>query len=174
MLQIFLSAMEQDTQEIYVLDACVFLSPRNREYLNEPCMTTYHVVNELKSMAAQITLDIFLKHGLVVTEPSRKSMQEVEMISKNNNEKISQADISILALAKELRGKGKNAIVVTDDYAVQNLCSILKIPYKGIEKEGIREELRWIKKCSVCGRRVKNDVCEHCGSKEFKFVPARK
>ena len=167
--------METQTidSKIYVLDTGVFLSPRNQNYLDKLCMTTHHVVGELKTMEAQITLDIFLKQGLIITEPSDDVVEKVKKLAEENHEKVSMADISVVALARELKERGKQVVVVSDDYAVQNLCSFFGIDYAGVEKKGIKNTFRWINKCAVCGNKTSADVCEHCGSDNFKFVPLR-
>jgi UPF0271 protein len=165
--------LEDRMKRIYVLDSGAFMSYAACVYANNFCVTTYHIVEELRSMEASVALDIFLKHGLDIVEPSREKIKEIKEVARKNNENVSDADISIVALAKDFKDKGKNVVVVSDDYAVQNLCKILGIDYEGIEKEGIKEMFKWIKKCSVCGRRVDGAICEHCGSNEFKFVPQR-
>ena len=40
---------------------------------------------------------------------------------------LSKADLSLIALAIEFKEKGCKPIVLTDDFALQNVCRILKI-----------------------------------------------
>ncbi len=159
---------------IHVLDTGAFISYASRSYAERLCVTTYRVLEELKSMESRVALDVLIKQGLEILEPEPKQMEAVKRLAGEINEKVSEADMSIVALAKQLRDRDKDVVVISDDYSVQNLCKILGIKFEGIEKKGIKNRLVWIKKCSICGRMAKGSVCHHCGSEEFRFVPLKR
>ncbi len=75
---------------------------------------------------------------------------------------LSDTDIEVLALALQ-----KNAVLVTDDYAMQNVADFLKIPYDSAQMRGIKEQRRWKWRCESCGRyyRKRYDECPVCGGR---------
>jgi UPF0271 protein len=76
-------------------------------------------------------------------------------------ERVSEADLEILSLALELR-----AILLTDDYSIQNIATKLGVEYKGISQEGIEKTIRWRNRCKGCGRywEKMHESCPVCGS----------
>ena len=101
-------------------------------------------------------------------------MKEVERGVEKLGDRVSKADVSVVALALELREKGKNVVVVTDDYSVQNLCSFFKMEFTPVATQGIRERVEWVKKCIYCNISVEEDECPRCGMHDFRFVPRKK
>ncbi len=94
--------------------------------------TTGMVSGEMRSPEA---IRRFSAVSPAVKNPGKESVEEAKRISKKlNDKKLSEADISVLALALEL-----NCPVVTDDYSLQNACfgaGIEPIPlsFKGISE----------------------------------------
>ena len=76
--------------------------------------------------------------------------------------RLSDTDIDVLALALEL-----DAIILTDDYSIQNLARILHVKYQEGVESGIREVFEWNYKCTGCARTYENELaeCPICGSK---------
>ena len=82
---------------------------------------------------------------------------------------LSSVDFELLALAVE-----KGAVLVTDDYRLQNLCELGGISWSSVTTEGIRSMWLWQLRCSGCGsvvdapdspspdRNLGN--CRECGS----------
>jgi UPF0271 protein len=64
-----------------------------------------------------------------------------------------------------LREKG--AILVTDDYAIQNVASLLKIQVDNILQPTIGKTYRWTRVCRGCGRKVEAETCPVCGSDTY-------
>ena len=84
--------------------------------------------------------------------------------------KLSEADISIIALALQL-----GIMLVTNDYAVANVATTLKIPVKSVAGKGITHTRRWIAYCSACGRAFGPNAkeCRFCGNRlrrKYKIV----
>jgi len=89
---------------------------------------------------------------------------------------LSKADTGVLALALELRTEGKTPIIVSDDYAVQNVAEGIGIAYQPLATLGIREKFSWTYYCPACYRRytqADSQVCIVCGTK-LKRKPVQK
>jgi len=105
-----------------------------------------------------------------IQTPSKPSIREVSDKAKVLGDKIvlSGTDTSVIALALDLRKDGKTPVIVSDDYAVQNVSEALKLNYQSLATLGIREKFNWILYCPACFRTYqKSDVedCSVCGTK---------
>jgi len=145
-----------------VLDAAAFLNSSFFAY--DDAVTTPRVLDEVKSRSAVI--DALLRNGeLNVITPSKTAVETVKHAARKLGElyKLSETDISVLALAWETGGT-----LVTDDFHIQNVAEEMGIDYKGIT-EKIRKKIKWVRKCSRCGRRIppnyRGTRCPHCGGK---------
>jgi UPF0271 protein len=82
---------------------------------------------------------------------------------------LSEADIQVLALAIELKTKGTDPLIVTDDYSIQNVANLMKIEFAPLSTFGIRFRLQWIRYCPACHRKYPSNykfmVCEICGTR---------
>ncbi len=167
---------ERKKKIIYVLDASAFVKPEGSRLSEEICVTTHVVMEELKSLQAKITFDIFLKGGMDVLYPDGECMKEVREKVREIGGKLSNADLSVVALALYFKKKGKEVVVVSDDYAVQNLCVSLGLRFRGVGVRGITHSIKWVKKCAHCNIRVDTDenTCPRCGLSDFRWVPAEK
>tara|TARA_Y200000002_G_scaffold275179_1_gene229436 strand:- start:242 stop:667 length:426 start_codon:yes stop_codon:yes gene_type:complete len=110
--------------------------------------------------------------GLIVSEPSKDSIAEVTKLAVETGDMsgISRTDLSLVALAY-----GKGAVLVTDDYRMQNLAERLEMEWRGVFMEGISETWEWELRCIGCGKvfhspekpsQKKGEVeeCVNCGS----------
>ena len=105
----------------------------------------------------------FLSGLLSVVSPGGQSLAQVIKAASETGDdaRLSPVDLEILALAIELK-----AVVMSDDYSIQNLASHMGIEYFPLGQEGIRRKLRWRYKCTGCGR-VWKDMhieCPICGA----------
>ena len=96
------------------------------------------------------------------------------IITKIGETRLSKADISIIALAKE-----SNATLVTDDFAICNLAKTLAIELLNLGTKGIKDTRKWIKFCKSCGKGYppSQKVCSLCGNKlriRFKKLSSSK
>tara|TARA_Y100000590_G_scaffold66244_1_gene71696 strand:+ start:794 stop:1300 length:507 start_codon:yes stop_codon:yes gene_type:complete len=105
---------------------------------------------------------------LQIIEPSSKAVEYILKNSLNieNKKSLSDADISILALAYDFLEENHNVIVLTDDYAIQNVAKKLDIFYKSLLYSGIKYSGKWINFCSACSSiSESNDkTCINCGN----------
>lgn len=105
-----------------------------------------------------------LEAGLCVREPSESALEDVRKRAEKTGDagRLSETDIEVLALASEL-----DAVILTDDYSIQNMAEELGLKFQPIAQEGIKEVFLWEYRCTGCGARYeqKHNVCPTCGSK---------
>lgn len=157
----------------YILDASAFIGgfvPEGK--LN---FTVSEVTNEVRDLKSKLILDNAIEEGnLTIKNPQEEFINKLEEIisSSGDSLRLSIPDKQLLALALEIQSTYKNIIVLTDDYSIQNVLKILKLPFKSIITEGIKGVYNWKITCSGCKKEYPDDYsyyeCEICGSKLFK------
>ncbi len=130
------------------------------------------VLDELRDETAKTAVESAIRSGNVkVMDPSKDYVKQVVEAAEKIGElgRLSRTDIEVLALALE-----KKIAIVTDDYSIQNVASLLKLEYETCTHEGIKHKLKWFKVCVGCGRRCPYDsvVCDVCGS-DLKMKASR-
>lgn len=139
-----------------------FTAPEDTE-----CLVPPEVLTELEDQG--VSNYEILERGLVTTFPTDHAISVVEDCAEHTGDLdvLSEADIAVLALAGD-----KEAKVVSDDYAVQNVGSALNLEVEGFSKEGISEEREWIWYCPACGEHEgdRKGECPICGA-ELKRRP---
>ena len=166
-----------DSQESafrYALDAgafytgLIFLSSTYRYY------TTQAVFDEVKHIKrSHGAIEALIESNtLQILNSDRKSIEKVVAAARRTGDyaKLSDADISIIALALQLE-----IVLVTNDYAVANVATTLKIPVKSMASKGITHTRRWIAYCSACGRAFGPNAkeCRLCGNRlrrKYKLI----
>jgi len=85
---------------------------------------------------------------------------------------LSNTDKKIIALTLQLKNEKRKVMMITDDYSIQNIMKILKVPFKAVITEGINEIYQWEKICIGCKKRYPPEYplteCEICGSRIIK------
>jgi endoribonuclease Nob1 len=153
---------------VYVADASVFMY--GLRFVGT-VYTVPRVLSEVRSSDAEIVLQAFISEGLRIEEPLQKDIDAVTEKAKSTGDyvKLSQADIDLLAKAREVNGT-----LVTDDYSVQNVAARLGIETQQIRQAGIKRALSWRRRCVGCGRLYDEEtICPVCGS-EVKLKPAKR
>jgi UPF0271 protein len=158
----------------YALDAgafytgVIFLSSAGRYY------TTQAVFDEVKHIKkSHGAIEALLESNtLQIVNSDGKSIEKVVVAARRTGDyaKLSEADISIIALALQLE-----IVLVTNDYAVANVASTLKIPVKSVASKGITHTRKWIAYCSACGRAFGPNAkeCRLCGNRlrrKYKLI----
>ena len=106
---------------------------------------------------------LILNERIKILEPSEESLKLIKSsITQIGETRLSDADVSIIALAKEF-----NATLVTDDFAICNLAKTLSIELLNLGTKGIKNTRKWIKFCKGCGKAYSptQTVCSLCGNK---------
>jgi endoribonuclease Nob1 len=166
-----------DSQESafrYALDAgafytgLIFLSSTYRYY------TTQAVFDEVKHIKrSHGAIEALIESNtLQILNSDRNSIEKVVAAARRTGDyaKLSDADISIIALALQLE-----IVLVSNDYAVANVATTLKIPVKSVADKGITHTRRWIAYCSACGRAFGPNAkeCRLCGNRlrrKYKLI----
>lgn len=157
----------------FVLDASAFYAGIPFQS-SKRCITTNAVYNEVKHIRRSYSaLEALIDAGnLIIVEPEKVSLNKVIACAKKTGDfrKLSEPDISIIALALQLR-----KTLISDDFAVGNVATFLKIPVKTLTSKGISELRAWVSFCKACARAYDshNSVCRICGSRlrrSFKVV----
>jgi endoribonuclease Nob1 len=158
----------------YALDAgafytgVIFLSSAGRYY------TTQAVFDEVKHIKkSHGAIEALLESNtLQIVNSDGKSIEKVVVAARRTGDyaKLSEADISIIALALQLE-----IVLVTNDYAVANVASTLKIPVKSVASKAITHTRKWIAYCSACGRAFGPNAkeCRLCGNRlrrKYKLI----
>ncbi len=130
--------------------------------------TTPEVVKEVKDEYSRRLLELSLMVGrLEVMDVPRGVISEVENKAGEIGElnRLSKADISILALAYWFKEKGYEVILVTDDYSVQNTAMYLKLSFMAVKTIGVKKIRKYEVYCPNCGwKGITNLVyCPRCG-----------
>ena len=108
------------------------------------------------------------KGSLKVGVPSQNARETVEDTSTKAGETgfLSEADRDVVALALDLKQAGRDPVIVSDDYAVQNLAEHLHLKHSSLANFGIVHKFQWIMYCPACHRRYAQPAkkCRVCGT----------
>jgi UPF0271 protein len=116
---------------------------------------------------------------LTIRSPKSSVFQDVQEASRKVGDMryLSEADMQVLALALELKGRGLSPVIVTDDYSIQNVANKIDVEFTSLMTFGIKFRFKWILYCPACYRKYPPDykfkVCEVCGT-ELKRKPKKK
>ena len=151
-----------------ILDATAFYA--GVPYTSLECyMTTAEVLKEVTHSSKYFAIinTLLDSKRLVVEKPPPEAYQHVRAAAMETRDisSLSEADISILALALYYSKKG-GVVIVTDDYAVQNIAQVLNIRFTPTMSRGIRRLVRWVHYCSACSQVFGGNVryCPICGT----------
>lgn len=107
---------------------------------------------------------------LVVSEPGPGAVARAAGAARRTGDAdgMSEADVSVLALAAELRGE-----LVTDDFAVSNAAASMGIRVLPVATRGIRDAGRWVRYCPACGLDLDSGECPRCGGPARRRLAGR-
>ena len=154
------------SEPVYILDSTAFYAGIPYQG-NGRYYTTYLVLEEVKHHNVGSSL---IQTRVMVTEPSQDSKNRVKTTAARTGDigALSQTDISLLALALDLKGGDGGASLVSDDFAVRNVAEVLSIPLaQSSLKGGEWKNITWKIYCRGCGKTYTNPkltVCPVCGT----------
>jgi UPF0271 protein len=146
----------------YILDSTAFYAGLHLQAIE--IFTTEEVIKEVKHIKSKYNIleTLIQTSSLKIINPSEPYIAKAKELAMQSNEldKLSMADLSIIALALEL-----NYEVITDDYAITNILKRNNIKVINLYNK-IRKVGKWIKYCKYCNIDYSNDnICERCGNK---------
>ena len=144
-----------------VLDASALLSGAS---FDGELYTTPEAVNEVRRIGSTPQLDAVLATKVRALTPEKESVEAVDRMARRTGDiaRLSATDRGLLALSRDLE-----AVLLTDDYSIQNVAILLGVRYEKVLERGIREVVTWRYRCTGCGRFFEepSKVCPVCGSK---------
>ena len=145
---------------MFVLDSVAFLTRRHPqgELLTVPGVELELVNRRSREYHAQLAAA-----GLQVSVADVAAREQVETVAQETGDAsvLSPVDLELLALALE-----RDATLITDDFAMQNVAAAMGIAWLPVETVGIAKQLRWRWTCSGCRQKwdEPHDECPTCGS----------
>jgi UPF0271 protein len=144
---------------MYVLDASAFID----EYDTDEEVATIPAVREELGDGAGYRYDAMEGAGMYVHIPDTDAVDRVKRAAESTGDLdvLSETDLRLLAAAYELDG-----VLVTDDYAMQNVAEAMDVTTEVVAKEGITEQRDWKWQCQGCGQEFdeQHDRCPICGA----------
>ena len=165
---------------IFIIDTSAILSGVPLNLGTAQMVTSTGITSELHPGGRDYRTFQFLRQkGLELHSPSKASLKYVRSIAaKTGDEKrLSTIDLEILALAWDLQKKvNTRAIILTDDYAMQNVAHTLNILFEPVSQKKITKKFKWSCRCPGCKRRFKDfvAVCPICGTETKTVISDQK
>jgi UPF0271 protein len=156
--------MHDDRTKPFVLDTSAMYN--GTDYPADTVLySTPMVVDEVKRVYRSNRAELFVDTRLKIIEPDRRSVGKVVEAARKNGDiaRMSPADIEVLSLAYEL-----NAVIITEDYSIQNTASALGVEFRSLYIPRIASYVEWTLICESCRRESdskEEKVCRICGGK---------
>jgi UPF0271 protein len=156
---------------IFVIDTSALYHHQQFAAEDIQLATTPLLEKEMHQKGLKETLDLLVAtNKLRIIEPTPHSLEKVISTAKDLGDfpSLSEPDQQLLALALDFTSQDYHVIVVTDDYAIQNVAQRLGLEFKSISTSGIREIINWEIYCKACGHKeppsTTEDTCPVCGT----------
>ncbi|MFP8955650.1 NOB1 family endonuclease [Natrialbaceae archaeon A-CW3] len=144
---------------MYILDSSAFI----HDFHTTAQKATIPLVREELEDESAYRYDAMEGSGMHIHIPNDDTTEKVRRAARESGDLdvLSDTDIRLVATAFELDG-----VLVTDDYAMQNVAERLSVTVEPIAREGIEEERDWIFQCQGCGREYDDheERCHICGA----------
>ena len=125
-----------------VINSASFSFDKGKQYVTTPL-----VDSEFRDFKARLLVQQASDEGLLsIAEPKKEFVKKAEKKLLETNSKVSNADISVFALALQLKHAKKKFMVLTDDYSVQNALLGEKINFEDILRGKIKKHVTFRKK----------------------------
>ena len=167
-------------KRIMILDTSAFVAGFDPFSVREEQIAPPKVEEEVKrNSMTLLRFSMAVENGrLKIFAPSQEFMNEVKASAKTVGDSffLSETDKQVLALALEVKARGDNPQILTDDYSIQNVAKLLGVEYVSLVTFGIKRLLTWIRYCPACHKtypaNFKATDCSICGT-ALKRKPQR-
>jgi len=164
----------------YVLDASAIYNGVLTHNISGVKYVPQCVLEEVRGMMRGEALieEALLYEELQIIVPDKVILSELKKQARETGDihELSDCDLAVLAVARSLQMKELDAIILSDDYDIQNLANHIGLVCKGIHWKGITSihEYSWV--CPGCGNKSKTqtDNCIECGTKMKRKTHKRK
>jgi UPF0271 protein len=164
---------------LYIIDTSAILSGKPINLESIQLLTTPGVLQEFKPGGQDYrNFQLLRERGLTIRSPSQESLTIVNTSAQQTGDhnRLSPADREILALALDInKDATKEAVILTDDYSIQNVADALRVQFQGFSQKKITQKFKWICQCPGCKKQFKESIktCPICG-KTTKLVVQHK
>jgi len=146
-----------------ILDSCA-INRMDLDFQEGGYIVPSSIVQEIKSPLQKESLDSAIHNGNIkVVSPRKESLEKAQKaaLETGDNDSLSKPDMDVLACALE-----HDAVIFSDDYAIQNTAGYMDIEYEPVFHEPVEEERRYMFVCTGCGRetKAKQKECSVCGA----------
>ncbi|MBS7652045.1 MAG: hypothetical protein QW486_03530 [Candidatus Bathyarchaeia archaeon] len=157
---------------LIVLDTSAFIAGYEAS-LDSENYTTPSVKEELEEAGLlHIRLEAAIETGRIkIMEPEERYINQVRLIAAELGEigKLSEADIDVLSLGLQFKVLGRNPLIISDDYSLQNIADKIGLNYRSMTTHGIKHRIRWEIYCPGCREVLQNlrpnAPCPICGTR---------
>lgn len=138
-----------------VADSSVFILGKS---LEGEVITVPSVERELKDIRSKMKFQI---SSVRIESPSKQALLDAQKAARETGDLtlLSGTDLDLLAKALELQ-----AVLATDDYALQNVAVHLGLKVEPVVQHGIRRKVVRLRRCFACGKTYEEDICPVCGT----------
>ncbi len=159
--------LQKSESKKFVLDTSAVLSRRFN--LSEGVfLISKGVIDEVALGKISRSLQMNLS-SLEIYTPSPDSIMAVKAAAKLTGDikSLSGTDIELIAISLET-----GAILVTDDFAIENVANQLGLDFAGADLKKITHRIKWGYRCTGCGKRFSNymETCPVCGHQLKRFA----
>ena len=157
-------------KQFFIIDTSAILSGKPIHIQNAALITTPGVSDELTPGGRDYqTFELLKETGLAIHVPSKESLLHVTKTAQETGDdrRLSSADIEIVAVALDINKEpDQEAIILSDDYSIQNIASTLHIKFEGFSQKGITKRFKWVSRCPGCGKQFSEPtkICPICGT----------
>jgi UPF0271 protein len=152
-------------QQYLVLDTTAFYAGVPYTNTTENLVTTPDVISEVSNERTRSLIELSKINVWQASLEQFKKVKEAAKVTGDNN--LSKADMSVLALCLHINAEGNESILLSDDFAVENVASRLGIKARPLMTGGITTAAEWVFFCPACGKKYQKQRadCLVCGTK---------
>jgi UPF0271 protein len=167
------------SQIYYVVDAGALFSPWKLDIKDALVATTNNILSEIRNRPSQSRAEIMiLLDRMLTTDPTSEYIFRARDAATRSGDisVISENDIELVALALMLNDKGKAVVLVSTDFAVLNIASLMGLKILDPSKK-FDQEIVWGMRCPACHYQEKTlrreTECPVCGT-QMRRTPLKK
>jgi UPF0271 protein len=157
-------------KQVFILDTSAFLSGKPICFNNAVIITTPGVSDELRPGGPDYrSFELLKETGLSIRMPTKEALDCVKKTAQKTGDdrRLSVADMEIVAVALDINKEPEQeALILSDDYSIQNVASTLKVKFQGLSQKGITKKFKWVSRCPGCGKQFNEStkICPICGT----------